>query len=66
LRIALLKLANLAVSAPAHVAVSGSHEIYLGEVLKIARGIEARRQFASERLVVNKTISARRADGLLI
>ena len=66
LRIAGLELPHLAIRAPAPVAVAGSQQIHLGDVLEAAGGIEARGGLASQRLIVDEAVCAGRRDGLLI
>ena len=46
---------HLAIGAPAQIAVTGSDEIHLGDVLEAARRIEARGHFAGEGLVMDET-----------
>ncbi len=62
----LVELPHLSVGSPAQVTITGLPHIKMGNVLKSARRMEARGQFVSERLVLHKTIFARRPDCLLV
>src|SRR3984893_17971266 len=66
MRMKLLKLPHLPISSPTQIAVVGVLQIHASDLLESARGIEAGSEFVGERLIVNKTIGARRADGLLV
>jgi hypothetical protein len=65
-RIELLELPRLAIGGPAQIAFVRLPPINTREILETARRVEARGQFVGERLVVNKCVSAGRADRLLV
>ncbi|CAB3810364.1 hypothetical protein LMG28614_07258 [Paraburkholderia ultramafica] len=65
-RISLVELLYLAVGTPTQVAVARVLQIQPGNLLKTARRIEAGREFAGERLIVDKAMLLRRVDGLLV
>src|SRR5580658_5629356 len=66
MRMKLLELPHLAIGSPPQIAVAGVLQIHAGDLLESARGIEAGSEFVGERLIVNKTVVARRADGLFV
>ena len=61
-----IELPHLAIGSPAQIAVAGVLQIHVGNLLEAARRIEAGSEFIGERLVVNKAVGARRADGLFV
>ncbi|CAB3810405.1 hypothetical protein LMG28614_07270 [Paraburkholderia ultramafica] len=65
-RIQFLELPYLAVGTPTQVAVARVLQIHPGNLLKTARRIEAGREFAGERLIVDKAMLLRRVDRLLV
>ena len=62
----LVELPHLALGAPAQIAVAGVPPIHAGDLLEAARRVEAGRKLMGERLVVEKTVGARRTDGLFV
>jgi hypothetical protein len=62
----LVELPHLAVRSPADVAVARVAPIQLRNLFEAVGCIETRRQFASERLVVDETIGTCRANGLFV
>jgi len=62
----LLELPDLAFSAPSEIAGPCVPEIGVGDRLEATRRVEARGQFVSERLIVNKAVGEGRADGLFV
>ena len=66
MRIELIELPHLAVGSPTQVAVARLPQIDMRKIFETARRVETRGEFVGERLVVNKAVRARRADGLFI
>src|ERR1700751_1521481 len=66
LRIEPVELLHLGPSAPTQIAVSRIPQIGLGKRLEAACRIEACGKFVGERLIVNETAGAGRADGLFV
>src|SRR6202040_2454060 len=62
----LFELPHLAIGSPKQTAVAGVLQIHTGNFLEATRRIEAGGEFIGERLVVNKTVGAGRADGLFV
>src|SRR5207245_1337956 len=62
----LVELSNLAIGSPAKVALARLPQIHSRDLLEAARRVEARRQFAGERLVVDEAVGGSRADGRLV
>ena len=62
----MIKLPYLAISPPARIAVSSISQIEMRDFIQAPRGVEARGQFVSERLIVNKAVGEGRADGLFV
>ena len=65
-RIHLLELPHLAVGAPAQIAVAGVPQIEIRDLVETARPVEVGSAFVGERLIVDKAVVARRADGLFV
>src|SRR5258706_8425969 len=66
MRMKLFELPHLAIGSPTQIAVAGVLQIRTGNLLEATRRIEAGRQFIGERLIVNKTVGASRADRLFV
>src|SRR5262249_34071657 len=66
LRVEPIELPDLAVGAPAEVAVASIAQIGVRDDLEAAVRVEARRELAGQRLVVDEAVLARRADRLLV
>src|SRR5713101_4146406 len=66
MRMELFELPYLAIGSPTQIAVAGVLQIHTGDLLEATRRIEAGSQFIGERLIVNKTVGASRADGLFV
>src|ERR1700736_937031 len=66
MRMKLLELPYLAIGSPAQIAVAGVLQIHAGNLLEAARRVEAGSEFIGERLILNKTAGAGRADGLFV
>src|SRR5262249_53412533 len=66
LRIELIELPHLAVSAPTEIAVPGIPQIGMRDLFEATCRVAARGEFYGERFVVNKAVSARRADSLVV
>src|SRR5258708_33935856 len=60
------KLANLPCGFPTDITMPGISQVRLGDCFKTTRRVESRGQFMGERLVVDKTVCAGRADGLFV
>ena len=65
-RIELHRAADLAISAPAEIAVTGIAQIRMRNGLEAACGVEARRKLVGERFVVHEAVCARRTDRLFV
>src|SRR5438132_621100 len=48
------------------VAVPGVPQVHMRDLLEAACRVEARSEFVGERLIVDKAVCVRRADGLLV
>src|SRR5262249_29206250 len=66
LRMELIELPYLAIGSPPQVAVAGFLQVRACGRLKPARPIEPRGQYVGKGLVVDKAVSAWRADGLFV
>src|ERR1700738_5526150 len=66
MRMKLLELPYFAIGSPAQIAVAGVLQIHAGNLLEAARRVEAGSEFIGERLILNKTAGAGRADGLFV
>src|SRR5580692_8375384 len=65
-RVPFVELLDLSVGAPAVITVPRIPEIGVGECLEAARRIKPRRDLIGERLIVDKAVRTRRADGLFV
>ena len=54
------------VGSPTQVAVPGVPQIRVRDLLETTCRVEARREFVGERLIVDKAVCVRRADGLFV
>jgi hypothetical protein len=66
MRMKLFELSHLAIGSPTQIAEAGVLQIHAGNLLEATRRIEAGSEFIGERLVVNKAVVARRANGLFV
>src|SRR3984885_11874235 len=66
IRVDLIQLPHLSVGSPTLVTVPGVSQVGQGINFEAARRVEARCEFAGERFVVNKSVCAGRANGLLV
>src|ERR1700733_15717517 len=66
MRLKLFELSSLAVGTPSQIAKARVLQMHAGNLLEVACRVEAGGDFVGERLIVNKTVGAGRADGLLV
>src|SRR5580704_6417155 len=66
MRVARVELIHLSLRAPLLVAGSGISQISIGDSRQTARPVKIRREFVGYALIVDKTVRARRSDGLFV
>src|SRR5215510_9286178 len=66
MRIYMVQLRYLAIGPPALIAIPGFEHIRVCELWETTCGVESRGEFVGDRLIVDKAVAVRRADGLLV
>ena len=62
----MVQLRYFAISPPALIAVPGFEQIRVRELLETTCCVESRGKLVSDRLIMDKTVAVRRADGLFV
>ena len=62
----MVQLRYFAISPPALIAVPGFEQIRVRELLETTCCVESRGKLVSNRLIIDKTVAMRRADGLFV
>src|SRR3984957_13076441 len=66
MRMKLFELPHLAIGSPTQIVVTGVLQIHAGNLLETAGCVKAGSELIGERLILNKTVGAGRADGLFV
>ena len=62
----MVQLRYFAIGPPALIAIPCFEQIRVRELLETTCGVESRGELVGDRLIIDKAVAARRADGLFV